>query len=145
MIEEEAIVASVVDGQVWVEKKRKSACSACTQRCTTGVVDDFFGGKTIKIKVISEIDLKIGDRVMVGIREGAIVGGALWVYIIPLLGLLLGAVAGSVAAPFFSLLPADGVSAIGGGLGLILTLIFLRRARVLNRHEMQPVVIRKLG
>jgi sigma-E factor negative regulatory protein RseC len=145
MIEEEVVVATVTDGQVWVEKERKSACGACTHKCATGVIDDHLGGAKIRLQVISPIEVKTGDRVVVGVHESAIVSGSLWAYLVPLAGLFLGSILGKGLAPVLPSFSADGVSALCGILGLIATVILLKGSRVLSRRELHPVVIRKLN
>ena len=146
MIEEEAVVASIVDGQVWIEKERATACGSCAHRCATGVVEDHWNSiqKKIRLKVISSIDLNVGDRVLVGIPENAIVSGSFWLYLIPLFGLLFGSIMGRYAVSSFAIASLDGGDALGGLFGLIASFIFLRYTRVLSRNETLPVVIRKI-
>ncbi|WP_166642513.1 SoxR reducing system RseC family protein [Methylocaldum gracile] len=146
MIEEEAVVSHTEAGKVWVEKPRKSACGGCSQQCASGVVDEYLGAPKIRLQVFSPIEVHVGDRVVLGIQEDALVKGSLWAYLIPLLGLFLGAVLGDIVAS--SLRPAissDGVSAFGGVTGLILSFVLLKFTGVLSREELHPVILRKLS
>ncbi|HYE36537.1 SoxR reducing system RseC family protein [Methylocaldum sp.] len=146
MIEEEAVVSHTEAGQVWVEKPRRSACGGCSQQCASAVVGQYLGTPIIRLQVFSPIDVHVGDRVMLGIQEDAIVKGSFCAYLIPLLGLFFGAVLGDIVAS--SLIPAisnDGASAFGGVIGLILSFVFLKSTGALSRGKLHPVVLRKLS
>jgi sigma-E factor negative regulatory protein RseC len=145
MIEEEAVVARVEAGQVWVEKTRKPACGSCARPCATAAVGDYLGQSTVRMAVLSTIDVRTGDRVVVGVREDALVKGSLSVYLLPLLGLFAGSVLGkAVGGTLFSV--ATDIAAAGGGLfGLIGTMVFLKFTLGLSRNKLQPVVLRKLS
>jgi sigma-E factor negative regulatory protein RseC len=145
MIEEEAVVACIEAGQVWVEKTRHSACSSCVQPCMTASVADYFGKTRVRLAVTSPMELRIGDRVVLGIREDVIVKGLFGVYLLPLLGLLAGSILGkAVGFPLFSVTP-DVAAAMGGVIGLIAAIAFLKHTRMLSPSRLQPVVLRKVG
>lgn len=146
MIEEEAVVARTEEGRIWVEKPRKSACGGCMQRCASATVDQYLGAPIIRLQAFSRIEVQVGDRVMLGIEEDAIVKGSFWAYLIPLLGLFFGAILGDIVAsalnpPFTS----DGLSAFGGVIGLVLSFVLLKFTRVLSRDNLHPVILRKLS
>jgi sigma-E factor negative regulatory protein RseC len=138
MIEEEAYVAEVSAGQVWLEKSRQTACSGCKQSCPSAMADGLFSGKIVRLPVASEIPLKPGDKVIVGIEESALASGSLWVYLLPLLGLFAGALIGK------SLGGADLASALGGLVGIGLCFMGLKFGRLFDRPSYQPVILRKI-
>jgi sigma-E factor negative regulatory protein RseC len=145
MIEEEAVVACIEAGQVWVEKTRHSACGACAQPCATADVADYFGKTQVRLAVASPLELRVGDRVVLGIREDAIVKGSFGVYLLPLFGLLAGSILGkAVGFPWLSI-TVDAAAALGGVIGLIAAIAFLKHTRMLSPSRLQPVVIRKVG
>lgn len=145
MIEEEAVVARVDEaGTVWVEKSRQSACASCDKGCPSATVGDYFGGSTVSLPAISAIEVSAGDRVMVGVSEGAFLKGALGLYLLPLLGLFFGSILGDAVAAWFAV-PADAAAIVGGALGLTGALALLKFTPVLPRHQLRPVVLRKLS
>lgn len=144
MIEEEAVVAGIDNGKIWVEKPRQSACSACQKPCATGQVADYLGGTTVRLAVDSALELHTGDRVMVGVPEDALVKGYLAIYLLPLLGLFIGAILGKAVGISLSF-STDLAAAVGGGLGLAATLLLLKYTQLIARGTPQPVVLRKLG
>lgn len=145
MIEEEAVVARVDEaGTVWVEKSRQSACASCNKDCPSATVGDYFGGSTVSLPAMSAIEVSAGDRVMVGISEDAFLKGSLGLYLLPLLGLFFGSILGDTVAAWFAV-PADAAAIIGGALGLTGALALLKLTPVLPRHQLRPVVLRKLN
>jgi sigma-E factor negative regulatory protein RseC len=146
MIEEEAIVAEIeAGGRVWVEKARQSACGSCAQPCATASVADYFDKTRRRWAVASPIELRPGDRVVLGLPEDALVKGALAVYLLPLLGLLAGSILGNALASSWSAATANAAAALGGGGGLAATIAFLQRSQALSRSVPQAVVLRKIG
>lgn len=145
MIEEEAVVARVdEEGTVWVEKSRQSACASCNKGCPSATVGDYLGGSTVSLPAMSAIEVSPGDRVMVGISEGAFLMGSLGLYLLPLLGLFLGSILGNAGASWFAI-QAD-IAAIGGGIfGLGGAIALLKFTPLLPRHQLRPIVLRKLG
>jgi sigma-E factor negative regulatory protein RseC len=144
MIEEEAIVTQLEAERIWVERTSKPACGSCSQACATAAVGDYFGKSTVRMAVLSPIEVQPGDRVVVGIEEDTFIKGLLRVYLAPLAGLLAGAILGKAIGASFSL-ATDAAALAGGLLGLIGTLIFLKFAPGLPRDKLQPIVLRKLS
>ena len=138
MIEEEAYVAAVSDGQVWVEKNRKTACSGCSEACPSAVSSGFFTETQIRLCVLSDLPLSPGDKVLVGIAETALASGSFLIYLLPLVCLFAGALLGK------SLSGSDLASAFGGLLGFCLCYAGLKFARLFDRQYYQPVILRKL-
>jgi len=139
MIEEEAYVAEIADGRVWIEKSRGSACSGCAESCPSSLAGGLFGGKRVRMQVASDLALRPGDKVLVGVAEEALAGASLLVYLLPLLGLFAGALLGN------SIAASDLASALGGLVGLGLCLAGLRAFRLFDREGFQPVILRKIN
>lgn len=138
MIEEEAYVAEVTEGRVWIEKDQKSACSGCAQACPSAQISGLFAGQRVRLPVRSDLPLRPGDKVLVGIEEDALAKASLWIYLLPLAALLLGAWLGK------SLAGSDLASALAGLAGLALCYAGLKTVRLFEREGYQPVIIRKI-
>ncbi len=139
MIEEEAYVAEVAEGRVWIEKNRTSACSGCAQSCPSSLAGGLFGEKRIRLQVSTNLPLQPGDKVLVGVSEDALARGSLWVYLLPLLGFFAGALLGK------SIAGSDLASGVGGLFGLILCFAGLKSVRLFERENFQPVILHKIG
>lgn len=92
MIEEQGRVLSVEDGAVWVETVRRSTCGSCKARagCGHAVLQRLgSGARQGFIRVVSDREYSVGDEIVIGIPEDAVVRGSLWLYAVPLLGLFV--------------------------------------------------------
>ena len=96
MIEEVAKVVEV-DGQIaTVTSRAKSACSGCEQveSCGSGQVAKAFSHKDLTLKLETNLSIKSGDTVVIGISEQCILESAWQVYLWPLIGLIVSAALG---------------------------------------------------
>jgi len=141
-------VVRVENGAVWVETRRRSTCSGCAAEngCGSAALSRVLGRRRTEIRVLSDLSLRAGDRVVIGIAERALVRGSLAVYAVPLLLLLFGAVAGELGAAQGLWDDAEFASLAAGLAGLSIGLLWLRRftRNIQNDHRYQPVVLRRL-
>lgn len=137
MIEEQVVVTSIdVDG-VWVEGVQQSACGSCSAKAGCGKHAMSQLGRKVSLW-LPNVDLEIGQQVVVGLPEGAILRSTLALYGIPLIFLLSGAIVGN---------------AIFGELGSIVFSVFfmmigfkIARSRAdKNKQNWQPRFIREIG
>lgn len=144
MIEEQAIVVEAGDGYAWVETRQRSACGACSasEGCGTAALARLWGERRARVRAISALPLQSGDAVIVGLAEGALLRGALLVYLLPLALLLAGALLGQAAFAGAGEEPAIVAGAAGLGLGCLAARVWSRRLRGDGRF--QPVVVRRL-
>tara|TARA_R110002094_G_scaffold27984_1_gene41035 strand:- start:44 stop:487 length:444 start_codon:yes stop_codon:yes gene_type:complete len=96
MIEETATVQSVNDHLVQVVTTQSASCHQCNEAesCSTSVLSKFFGNKTVELQLYSDLTLKAGDKVLLGIEESVFVGLTCLIYFLPLCALLLFAILG---------------------------------------------------
>lgn len=96
MIEEQGRVLSAEAGAVWVETVKTSACGSCQARagCGQALLQRFGAGRQQGfIRALSDTPLQVGDQVVIGVPEDAVVKASFTVYLVPLLGLFLAALA----------------------------------------------------
>lgn len=148
MLEEKAQVVRVDGGEVWVETRRSSSCGSCSAQkgCGTATLSKVLGARRNIVRVLSDIPLVVGDQVVIGIREQALVRGSLAVYAVPILLLLLGGLMGELGARQFLWDNAELASMVLGISGLAAGLLWLRAftRRIRNDQAYQPVVMRRL-
>lgn len=91
MIEESAVVVKIDNHQVWVESRQNSGCGGCLQKasCSTNAIGSVLKKKAVPVD--SDIQLKIGDQVMVAIDENLLLRASLLLYLVPLIALFSGA------------------------------------------------------
>lgn len=152
MIEQQAVVTAVRGTQAEVSVQRQTACGGCDQAggCSTSVLAGLFNRRNEVILVDNSIGASPGDRVVLGIEESALQIASVVAYLLPILGLLLG-------AAFGSSLGAEPLSVAFGLLGLIVGLFWTRslgraaseraryRIRILKNQSRLPVSIDSTG
>jgi sigma-E factor negative regulatory protein RseC len=147
MIEETAQVVRVDGADVWVETRRRSTCSGCAAEkgCGTAALSKVLGNRRTLVRVLADMPLRVGDQVVIGIAEQALVRGSLAVYAVPLLLLLLGAVIGDMGAGRGLWDNGEAGSLVLGLGGLAAGLLWLKRftRRIQNDAHYQPVVLRR--
>jgi sigma-E factor negative regulatory protein RseC len=143
MIEEQGRVVAVEPGAVWVETLRKSTCSSCSANagCGQGLLDKLgVSGRRGYVRALSDLQLAVGDAVVLGVREDLLVRGSLLVYLFPLLGLLASALLAEklgLAEPQVILASFLGFAASWFG-------VRWRSVRTAGDPALQPVVLRAL-
>lgn len=146
MIEESGQVISREGDYAWVETERKSTCSSCAANkgCGTGVISKFYSGRFSRVKALNTVNASVGDRVVLGLAEDALVRGSLAVYGLPLLSLMLMALLGSAVADEVGLQQADGLTAVFGLAGLLFGFYLVRSFshRIAADTRYQPVILR---
>lgn len=135
-----------VEGQfAWVETARRSACHSCSAQagCGTGLIGRLLGSRRSQVRVLNTPEVQIGDEVVLGMEEQALVRGSIAVYALPLLALIGGALLFEWLAPLG--LVGDGAAVAGGVGGFAAGVLWLRRFahRVRNDERYQPVILRR--
>ena len=133
MIEEPGRVVAVEPAAVWVETLRQSSCSACSASagCGEGVLEKLgISQRHARVRVLTDLQLQVGDAVVIGIPEELLLSSSIQVYLLPLLGLLAAAV--SLKSFGFS----EPFQIIGGLLCMSLTWLLVRMAA--RRREADP-------
>jgi sigma-E factor negative regulatory protein RseC len=144
VIEEQATVVRSDEQGVWVELQRQSACGHCAARsgCGTAVLGKVLGKRLSRVRAVNKQSVKAGDRVIIGIRESALVRGSMAVYLVPLLTMIVSALAGR----WFFGAKDEPMIILSGLAGLLAGFLWLRRfsCRNIDNENYQPVVLRKL-
>lgn len=135
MIEEQVVVISIEVGGAWVEGVQQSACGSCSAKAGCGKHTMNQLGRKVSLWLPHDVDLSIGQQVVVGLPEGAILRSTMALYGIPLIFLLLGAILGH------ALLGELG-SIVFSVLLMLLGFIVARRRAHKNKHNWQPKFIR---
>ncbi len=144
MIEEAAVVVKIEHQQVWVTSGQNSACGGCQQKasCTTNALAGVIKKK--QVPVDCDMQLKVGDEVVVAIDEVLLLRASLLLYFVPLIFLFFGAgIANgllSTETPNLELWIAS-----SGLLSFLLSLWLIKKAQsllILNYYA-RPVVLRR--
>ena len=146
MIEERARVVAVEDNRLLLEAETRTACNACAARqgCGTSVLSKWVGRKFTRFEAPNTVNAQVGDEVIVGLAEEAMLKGSVFVYLLPLLAMI------GFALLADSLIAADAalrdllvlISAVAGfGVMLLVSRRILSTSS--TRNGLTPVVLRK--
>lgn len=146
MIEEHAIVVGLEQETALLEVLRRTPCGLCgqTRGCGVSLWGRLFGHKPNIFRALNQIDSKVGDGVVVGIEEQALLTSALVIYGVPLLTMLIGAL---VAGSIFNnevVSQVDRNTVVGAISGLAIGLLWVKghtAGRGLSGHY-RPVILR---
>lgn len=145
MITETGRVVGIDSDALWVETIQRSTCSSCSAQkgCGQGLMNKAFDGRRNQLRVMLQNqcadDFRLDDQVDICIPERALVGGAMLVYLLPLVTML-------IAMTTINHFVDGDVAAAGGALfGFVSGLAVLRAHARLNRNNpaYQPKVLAK--
>lgn len=111
----EAIVLRVEGRDAVVRVARQNGCGRCSEAggCGTSLMGQLFGQECSTYRAPNVVGAQPGDAVEVSVPDRGPLTAALLVYVLPLAGLLGGALLGQILAG------GDGAIALGGLAGLV--------------------------
>ncbi|MEO6118576.1 MAG: SoxR reducing system RseC family protein [Methylotenera sp.] len=123
MIEEYAVITGKTDVLATLELERRTACGICGQKrgCGNATWGKLLGHNTHAFTAENCINANVGDSVVVGIDEHAVLRSVFYLYIVPLIGLMLG----TVLAELFLHHPLYVI--LGAISGLVLGFLWVKR------------------
>ncbi len=146
MLEEQGKVVAVDVGFAWVETQRKSACGSCSvnKGCGTGVISKVVGQRATQVRALNRINAKVGDEIVIGLNDQALVRGSLAIYAAPLIAMLFAALLGDLVGQELQLNSGEGLTIIFGLAGLGVGFLWVRNfsRRIADDIRYQPVILR---
>jgi sigma-E factor negative regulatory protein RseC len=147
MIEEQAQVVEKNGDQLVLQAQTRSSCGGCaaSKGCGTSVLAKVVGRKFSRFHADNSVDAEVGDTVIVGISEDALLRGSLVMYMIPIMGMLVFALVSEQLVDMLAenrdlLIAGSGIAGLVTG-SLLSRWYFQRRVNV---HRFRPVVLRKI-
>jgi sigma-E factor negative regulatory protein RseC len=147
MIEEQAQVIGIDGDTLLLQANTQSACGSCSAQkgCGTSVLSKVVGRKFSRFHAINNVGAEVGDTVIVGIAEDALIKGSLMMYILPLMSMFLFAVLAdlNLAASYQGReLMIIGIALAGLTTGSLLARWYFKRNS--SARLFSPVVLRKI-
>lgn len=138
MIEEVGIVTKVDGITAKVIVKKRGSCDGCTAKgiCETK-------GDSMEIEALNSAQAHVGQTVKISIKPQAYLKGTMFVYGLPLVFFIAGAIAGKNAGEaYFSEMNSDLVAALCGFGALIISLAGVKvwAKKVESKTEQKPVI-----
>lgn len=140
MIVESGVVTRVCGGHVWVASNSQQDCQRCAQGigCGGALMSKLLGSRLHEIRAVALGSLAVGQGVDLKLSETALLMAALMTYVIPLMGLMSGALIG-----FWVSSTGDGGTLIGACIGFVSSLLLLRGMNGVLSSDYQPVAARR--
>ena len=142
MVEGIAHVVAVDGDMAWLEPEQNSSCGGCASASACG--SKGIGTKAARLEarrfqLVNDAGLRVGERVVVGIRENALLRASLVAYVIPLSTLLTAGALAQWAAG------SDIITmfAMFAGLALGFWLMRIGAGRLLVRGDLAPHFLRR--
>lgn len=147
MIEERAVILSLAPTQssdtstiATLEIERKTACGLCgqTRGCGNSIWGKLFAHRSAAFKAKNTIDATVGQSVVVGISEQALLWSALLLYVLPLVTMLTASIL------MMQWHDSDGMTMLAALAGLALGLLWVKGFTASNQYFLmqQPVILR---
>jgi len=144
-VTESGVVVELLDDGVLVETQRRGGCASCSAKggCGVGLMQQALTRYRHRVTAQCSLPVRVGDQVELSLPQTALVQASLWMYFVPLLGLLIGAIAGQQLSAWL-VLPADALALLGGALGFVaaIRLVSARQGRQWRSGRYAPQVTR---
>jgi sigma-E factor negative regulatory protein RseC len=142
MATEEGIVIELNKDSARVRATKTGACESCSARSSCHVMG---GGNEMEINAINAAGAQVDDRVVLSFDTSSLLKASFLLYIVPIIALMFGAIAGHVLSIPLQL-DSSIASFAGAFLFFGLALVFIRsKGNALGKkREYQPRIIRVL-
>jgi len=150
MIEEHAQVVALNADGIWVETQRRTACGQCAANkgCGTATLAKVLGNKRSRVRALNPkaTSVAVGDEVIIGIEEQALVKGSFAVYTMPLLAMFVFGLLGEMLGTQLLLGSPELVTIGFSVFGLIVGFVWVRRftSRIACDERYQPILLRQV-
>jgi sigma-E factor negative regulatory protein RseC len=146
MLEMRAIIIQVEGDEASVQPLSTGGCGHCDSEggCGSGKLTKLFcSNKPRHFKVNNAARAKVGDEVLVSIPDGALLRGAMKMYVFPLVLLLAGGIAG--ASLVGETASRDAYAVAGAVVGLLLGFALARFSPGVGQAVASSIVISRSG
>lgn len=142
MIEELAQVKGIQGGNALIEVSRQGGCQGCnlSAGCGTGSLGRLLGHRQKPFLIPNRLNLKTGDKVIVGMPENAYVQAGFLIYLLPLVCLFVFTI---VADSLFG--SVDGLNVLAAIAGLVGGILLAAKlAKQAFFKSLRPQIIRQI-
>jgi sigma-E factor negative regulatory protein RseC len=143
---EEGIVTKIgehASQTAWVKTSQSSACKSCSARhsCNGDAM-----GKEREVEAINLVGAKVGDRIQISIRTGALLKATFLLYVFPVISMLCGGLVGNSLGSYVGLKPSPAAALIAALAFLgAMVIVRLKAGRMALKLEYRPKITRIIG
>lgn len=141
MITENGIVTKANQSIAWIKTTRSGACESCSSKEGCGTAGSL---KEMTITVKNTLNVEKGDHVLIGLETRPMLFLTFFLYVFPIILLIIGALIGNSLAPSLQMDPSF-VSMISGFLffGLSFYIIRKKNNSLSKKEAYKPFLVRK--
>jgi sigma-E factor negative regulatory protein RseC len=143
MIEQTVKVIAIEGKHAWVESLSLHGCAKCEagEGCGGGIFSKLFGNKQFRMKIENSLNVDLHENIVIGVEDSAVTNASLLSYLMPLVGLSLGATLGhNVDTP-----ESEFWTLIGSLVGISLSFLLARLRLNSDSYKAKytPIMIKK--
>ncbi len=143
MATEHGIVTRIDSRETWVKTVKSGSCEGCSAR---GACHSLSDSGEMEVTAINEAGARVGDRIVLSFETASLLKATFLLYVFPILLLVVGAVIGQEAAPYFNFNPSAFSAIIGFSFFFAAVLVIKIKANKLARkNEYRPKIIKVLN
>jgi len=146
MLKEYGIVVELENQFAIVKTIRQNSCGHCAANkgCGTASLSTFFGQKANYVKVVNKLSAKVGDQVIIGLQEQALLKSSLMLYLLPLFFLFIAVMGYEFLVTIFQWPTYEILTVLVGLLGLFIGLKWVKHitAKMLTDPRYHPVMLK---
>lgn len=147
MIEKQGTVVEIQGQFAIVQTTPYSGCYQCDAHhgCGMANLTAMLRPKYNEVKVVNQLAAQVGDSVVIGLDEPALLTHSLIFYLLPLIGLFSGAIGYESLVTIQPWAEYEILTITSGLIGLLLGLIIVKRinAKMCNTIRYYPVILKK--
>ncbi len=141
MITENGIVTNANVSTAWIKTTRSSACKACASRESCGTVES---QKEMTVTVKNTLNVGKGDHVVIGLESRPMLFLTFFLYVFPIILMIIGAMIGNGLAPSFQINPSFAAVISGFSFfGIAFYIIRKKNDSLAKKEEYKPFLVRK--
>jgi sigma-E factor negative regulatory protein RseC len=146
MIEEQATVIAINKKQLLLQTQVKSACGSCqvSGACGTSVLTKVLGRKLPRFTTENTVDAKVGDHLIIGIEEKALLKASIFMYLVPIVMMIFFALLANFLISN-DLAQKDMLVSLSSIIGLLISVVISKRyfGNRTQKKIYSPVILRK--
>jgi len=145
MIEQAAKVLRSENDKIFIEVGSQSSCGSCSAKagCGKSLLDNVFKTKSLSLSVENTLGAKVNDDIIVGLDESALLQVSFYLYLFPLLSMLVAAiVAVYLVSQPYSEVSSIVAAVIGLFAGSRLARNILNKKEKNNSQSFEPILLK---
>ncbi len=145
MLKEHGIVVEVKDQFAIIQTQASNSCGQCAANkgCGTASLAAVLGQKVVLVKALNHKGAKVGDQVVIGLEEAALLKSSLALYLLPILSLFVAAIGYEMLVASVPLPSSEILTMLAALVGLLAGLKWAKRlmGKMSEDRRYQPIVL----